>query len=238
MKKNIVRTLAALLLAAGGLAFASAQDGGKALAAAKPAAADNAAIVAQQKPAYPLATCVISGEKLGSMGDPVEHVVEGRLVRLCCEGCVAAVNKDPKAAIAKVDEAVIRVQKPMWPKSLTTCPVSGEAYGGEMGEPFDLVHGTRYVKLCCKGCKKGFAADPAKFMAIVDKAMIEEQKASYPLSTCPISGQELGDEPTDVLYGVKLVRFCCGKCAKAFEKNPEATLAKLEAARKEKAGKQ
>ena len=31
--------------------------------------------------------CPVSGEKLGSMGEPYKVVVKGRTVFLCCEGC-------------------------------------------------------------------------------------------------------------------------------------------------------
>ena len=38
--------------------------------------------------AYSLSTCPISGKKLGSMGDPVVRLYEGREVRYCCGGCI------------------------------------------------------------------------------------------------------------------------------------------------------
>lgn len=227
-----LRTLAAAALLAGGVALAASQDSGGALAsAAGKAAPSDAEVIAQQKPSYPLTTCPISGEKLGGMGAPVDKVVDGHLVRLCCGHCTEALMKDPKAAIAKIDEAVIRVQKPMWPAALTACPVSGETYE----EPVDFVYGTRYVKLCCNNCKRGFAKSPDKFLAQIDRALIADQKKTYPLDTCPISGEKLDEDAKDVLYGVTLVRFCCGKCAASFEKNPEPVLEKVEAARKEKA---
>jgi len=44
---------------------------------------------------YPLDVCVVSGEKLGSMGKP--HVIhhEGVEVRFCCKECLPEFNKDP-----------------------------------------------------------------------------------------------------------------------------------------------
>lgn len=198
---------------------------------AAPAAAakapSDADIIAQQLPSYPLDTCPISGEKLGSMGDPVDLVVEGRLVRLCCGGCKKKVLADPAAAIAKIDAAVIAQQKASWP--LKACPVSGEAYGGDM-EPVDYVYGTRYVKFCCKGCIKRFEKDPAKYMEAVDAAYIRAQKPTYPLSVCPISGEELGDDSVDFLYGTQLVRVCCKKCARKVRENPAPVLARIRAA--------
>jgi len=57
------------------------------------------------KDTYPLATCVVSGEKLGEMGKPFVTKYEGREVRLCCKGCLKDFNKDPKKFVAKLDEA-------------------------------------------------------------------------------------------------------------------------------------
>lgn len=54
---------------------------------------------------YPLDTCLIGGEKLGSMGDPVEIVIANRLVRFCCSGCIEEFNKNPGLHLAKLDEA-------------------------------------------------------------------------------------------------------------------------------------
>jgi hypothetical protein len=72
--------------------------------AANMAKLDKAAIDQQSKD-YPLEVCPLSGEKLGSMGDPIEVVVAGRLVRLCCEGCVNKLARDPSGAITKIDQA-------------------------------------------------------------------------------------------------------------------------------------
>jgi hypothetical protein len=55
--------------------------------------------------AYPIDTCVVSGAKLGSMGDPVEVEHEGRRVLLCCAGCVGAFEADPERYLAILDDA-------------------------------------------------------------------------------------------------------------------------------------
>jgi hypothetical protein len=57
---------------------------------------------------YPLKTCVVSGEDLGSMGDPVVvwHKVDGqpdREVRFCCKRCVGRFEADPEQYLAKLD---------------------------------------------------------------------------------------------------------------------------------------
>jgi YHS domain-containing protein len=57
------------------------------------------------KPAYPLNTCVVSGEKLGEMGKP--HVIqyEGREVQFCCPSCEKEFKKDPAKYLKKIDAA-------------------------------------------------------------------------------------------------------------------------------------
>jgi len=192
-----------------------------------------AQIRAAQLPSYPLDTCPISGDKLGAMGDVVEHFVDSRLVRLCCDGCVKMVDKNTADVLKKIDQAVVLAQRPIYP--LDTCVVSGEKLGG-MGDVIDHVDGTRLVRFCCGSCVDAYEKDPASYMAKVDAALIEKLKPSYALTTCPVSGEELGSmgEPVDVLYGVQLVRLCCKGCVKAFHKDPNASLAKIAAAKKNK----
>jgi len=183
-------------------------------------------VVATQLPSYPLDTCVVSGMPLNGMGSPKNVVREGRLVRLCCESCVAEVDKDPAAAIAKIDAAVIAAQRPTYP--LEVCPVSGQKLGA-MGDPIDYVHGTRLVRMCCKGCVAPFEGDPAPFMKKIDLALMEAQRENYPSDTCLISGQSLDamGGPFDLLHGTRLVRLCCEGCVEPFRKDPDAALARL-----------
>ncbi len=94
----------ALLLAA---SFAA---GSSAFAAETSAsvAADSAAAVA----AYPMTTCVVSGDKLeaGDMGPPINYIHKeagkpDRLVRLCCKGCIKKFNKEPAKYLKMIDDA-------------------------------------------------------------------------------------------------------------------------------------
>ncbi len=59
-------------------------------------------------PAYPLTTCVVSGEALGSMGETFVHIHKeagqpDREVRLCCKGCLKKFTKDPAKYLGKLD---------------------------------------------------------------------------------------------------------------------------------------
>ncbi len=127
----------------------------------------DAAIIAEQFPTYPFDTCVVSGEELGGMGDPYDIVHEGKLVRLCCQGCKDEFAQDPAAFVAKIDAAVIEAQGDSYP--LDTCPITGLKLG-TMGDPYDHVEGTRLVRFCCAGCIPEFRKDPAKHFAKIDAA--------------------------------------------------------------------
>lgn len=81
--------------------------------AAKPA---DSSAVAAEKADYPLQVCAVSGEELGSMGEPFDyiHKEEGkpdRLVRMCCDGCVKKFKKDPAKYLARIDAAKAEAAK-------------------------------------------------------------------------------------------------------------------------------
>lgn len=59
--------------------------------------------VAEVDDGYPIDVCVVSDQRLGSMGEPhvVEH--EGRTVKFCCEPCTDDFYEDPDAYLAKLD---------------------------------------------------------------------------------------------------------------------------------------
>ena len=87
-----------------------ANDAEKAKFAAEPVKymkeLDKAVIAAQLK-TYPLDKCMVSHESLtgGDMDEPVDLVIGGRLIRLCCKSCKKDLYEDPAAYIAQVDEA-------------------------------------------------------------------------------------------------------------------------------------
>jgi hypothetical protein len=59
--------------------------------------------IAAAKP-YTLKTCVMSGEELGSMGDPIVVLVGDQQIKLCCDGCMDDLKADPAKALAKLSE--------------------------------------------------------------------------------------------------------------------------------------
>jgi hypothetical protein len=217
--------VACIALALSGVLFAFQEKQAVAPAPAVSAKPD-AEVIAKQLPSYPLTECPVSHEGLDAMGKPLDLVHEGRLVRLCCKGCVKEFKKDPTVTLKAIDAGVIAAQQASYP--LKTCIVSGEELAS-MEAPLDMVHGTRLVRLCCKGCVKGFQKNPDEQMAKIDAALIAEQKKSYALATCLVCDKDLG-AGDDSLYGTRLVRTCCAGCTESFHKEPTKHVAKLDKA--------
>lgn len=87
-----------------------------ALTAPFTARADDQATIDGLKKTYPLANCVVSGEKLEktSMGEPIDYLYttkdkdgkeSTRLVRFCCKSCIKDFKKDPEKYLQKIDAA-------------------------------------------------------------------------------------------------------------------------------------
>ncbi len=113
---------------------------------------------------YPLETCVVSDEKLGSMGDPVVVVIGDQEVQLCCKSCKKDLESNQQANLAKIDAAWKKVK----PYPLSGCIVSDEKLDPEMA--VGLVVEGREFHFCCKSCLKDFKKDQAKFVKKFDDA--------------------------------------------------------------------
>ncbi len=98
------KTLAALGIAlAAVLTGCNDSDGGSKPTATNGAAGASATAgtAAAVKP-YPLDICVVSGEKLGSMGEPIVLEYQGQQIKLCCKNCKPDFEKEPAKFIAKL----------------------------------------------------------------------------------------------------------------------------------------
>ena len=87
-----VRRFFSLGAALAGLGLAGCQDTSPKAASTSPAKA------------YPLDVCIVSGEKLGSMGDPISLVHEGQEVKFCCKSCKPDFEKEPAKFLSKLSE--------------------------------------------------------------------------------------------------------------------------------------
>jgi YHS domain-containing protein len=114
------------------------------------------------------------------------------------------------------------------PYPLETCLVSGEKLGGSMGEPYVFAYEGREIKMCCKDCKKDFDKTPAKFVAKFDAAW--KKVKAYPLETCVVSGDKLGDKDYAFVQKNQEIRLCCKDCLKEFNKDTAKYLKQIEVA--------
>jgi YHS domain-containing protein len=134
------------------------------------APADKAEPAEMVEDAYPLETCVVSGAKLGSMGDPVIHDYQGRQIRFCCAGCVKPFESDPEEYLNKLDEAIIARDLPgYW---LETCLVSGRPLEGKDADPVNYIHNDRLIRLYDEDAVKKFKKDPEQYLKKLDEAQM------------------------------------------------------------------
>lgn len=116
--------------------------------------------------------------------------------------------------------------KPL-PYIIPVCLSCGDALGENT---VTLVHADRELKFCCLECVSPYAKTPDTFLANLEAEIAAIQRKDYPLTTCVVTGRELGSmgEPVELVYGNTLVRFCCAPCIEKFQKDPEQYLKKLE----------
>jgi YHS domain-containing protein len=79
-------------------------------------AAKDSAWLDKARVAYPLTTCVVSGEDLGDMADAKDYIYQqegkpDRLVRFCCAKCLSRFEKDPAKYLKLIDEASAKAAK-------------------------------------------------------------------------------------------------------------------------------
>lgn len=180
--------------------------------------------------AYPLDTCVVSGEKLGA--DAVTVVLSGMKdknldatqMKFCCAKCEATFKADPSKYTAKLNEQIIKAAGTY---ALTHCLVMADEKLD--GSAKIVVFRNHVYKLCCKKCVGRFEKDPTKYAAAFDSQIIAAQKPGYKAKKCPISGEGINADSTDVVLSDRLVRTCCEKCAAKAKADPKATIAKVDA---------
>jgi YHS domain-containing protein len=170
---------------------------------------------------YPLATCPVSGEKLGA--DAVVEVVDGRQLKFCCAKCVASFKKDAAKYTTKMDEAIA---KDAGAYPLKHCLVMKDEELED--DAVTYVWNNRVFKFCCKKCIAKFNTAPEGYVKAYEAEVVTAQKPGYKATTCPISGKPLGDGAQDVVVNGRLVRTCCGGCVGAVKADPKAAFAKID----------
>jgi len=137
-------------------------------------------------PSYPytLDTCPISGQKLGSMGEPIVREYGGREVRFCCDGCIGKFKAAQAKHWAEIDKKLVEQQLMHYP--VDTCIVTGEMLGeGAVNH----VHNNRLVRLAKVETVETFRTEPAEHRAALDELIVKAQLPDYPMDTCLVSDQ-------------------------------------------------
>ncbi|HMP90984.1 MAG TPA: hypothetical protein PJ991_12340 [Kiritimatiellia bacterium] len=125
---------------------------------------------------YPINTCIVSGKKLGSMGDPFKYEYNGRIVMFCCDGCIGRFDKNADEYLTKLDKMIIESQLSEY--SLDVCVVSGESLE-ERGDPVNVVFNNRLVRLCCEECVKDFLKEPDTYLKKLDQGKAPEKSPTH-----------------------------------------------------------
>ncbi len=152
--------------------------------------ADAAAMAAQK-------VCPVMDEPLGGMGTPIKVMVGDKPIYLCCKGCVKKIQADPAKYLAMVHgdekgsrpagesgsvaagpetvrEGVFKVTPADAPfiAAQQKCPVMDEPLDA-MGGPCKVNAAGKAIYICCPGCAKKIAAEPAKWLAILKSQGVE-----------------------------------------------------------------
>ncbi len=100
--------------------------------------------------------CPVSGQKLGSMGQPVKAKIGDEVVFLCCKGCLSGKVKSEHWATIHGNFA----------KAQGICPVMKKAL--PQNPKWTIVDG-RIVYVCCPPCTKKIEADSKTYLKAVDE---------------------------------------------------------------------
>ena len=151
----------------------------------------DAALISKQ------AVCPVMDEPLGGMGQPIKLLVGGKPLFLCCKGCIKKVQAEPEKYLAMVYRdgekgskgvgenvvpagtdavraGVFKVTAADAPfvAAQKKCPVMDEPLDA-MGGPYKVNADGKAIYICCPGCAKKIAAEPQKYLAILETQGVE-----------------------------------------------------------------
>lgn len=113
------------------------------------------------------------------------------------------------------------------PYPLDVCIVDNEPLGANavtvvLTDMTDPLQEHRQVRFCCDACATRFRADPARYIAALDKAIIDRFDKDFPLDRCIVMVEERLDDDADrIVYANRVYRLCCRKCITNFQKQTE-----------------
>ena len=210
------------------------------------------------RPSHQVSTqrlCPVTGEALGSMGPPIPVTISGRTIQVCCDACVAAVQRSPQKYFQRVAKEIgsspvdsfrgtsNRPQSNPRASAQRLCPVTGEELGS-MRPPIPVTISGRTIQVCCDSCVAAVRRSPERyFQRVAEELQMVPMdslrgSSSRPQSSrqasaqrlCPVTGEELGSmgPPIPVTISGHTIQVCCEACVAAVRRNPAKYLAKVE----------
>jgi YHS domain-containing protein len=113
------------------------------------------------------------------------------------------------------------------PYPLDVCIVGNEPLGANavtvvLKDMADPLQENRQIRFCCEQCVAKFRAEPARYIAALDQAIIERFDKDFPLDRCLVMLEEtLDDDAERIVYANRVYRLCCRKCITNFQKQTE-----------------
>ncbi|MCC6428280.1 MAG: hypothetical protein IT435_15850 [Phycisphaerales bacterium] len=215
MKRRVLWACPAICVSLGGIGACS--HGSRDIASPPATPVRRAADPAASMDSYYLSTCAVCGGMLGTKGESPELIQEGRRLRVCCDACAQAFNRAPAANIERIDAVMILDQRPHYPLKVSL--VSGDPLGPN---PEDFIWGNRLFRASGWAERDLILDDPVRYVRLLDQAVIAAQSPTYGMpDKCPVQGDILPtDEPFDIVVANRMIRVCCGRCARVVQARP------------------
>ncbi|MBL8762752.1 MAG: hypothetical protein JNM07_00600 [Phycisphaerae bacterium] len=191
--------------------------------------------IATSMDTYYLSACAQCGGLLGTRGDAPEVVHNVRRYRVCSSACAAAFNLAPEACVERVNAIMIADQRPYYPLAVSL--VSGRPLGPH---PVEFVWGNRLFRASDPAERDLILSDPVRYVRQLNRAVLAAQSSSYGMpDKCPVQGDILpSDVPIDIVVANRMVRVCCGRCARVVRARPYQYLGMVEYANKHRSDAQ
>lgn len=140
--------------------------------------------------------------------------------------------RSPVATCERVDTAMIADQSPYYPLAVSL--VSGRSLGEP---PVEIIWGNRLFRAVDVAERDEILADPAHFVRLLNQAVITVQSPTYGMpDKCPVQGDILpSDDPIDIVVANRMIRVCCGRCARVVRARPYQYLGMVEYANRQRA---
>jgi YHS domain-containing protein len=160
------------------------------------------------EPADPPPACPVTGKPVNFL---VRATGPDRVVYFCCPECIAVFEHDP-AAYADMAE-MQRQMLALRSRVQVTCPITGDPVSPQR---YTDAYGQR-VYFCgtCGACPQMYEEDPDRYQVALEAAYTYQTR-------CPVDGRPIAPGHFLALaLGGPRVYFCCPRCRRAYERDPQ-----------------